>query len=255
MGIYILLSKLPKILVCIGFFYVLIRVIKAFVRDCILERTDSFWQSVCNFFDPYRQSIFYYKSNVFILAGLLIATCVLCLIYIPPEYLSYEKGNYAAQSVLINNFTYFISYLIHENLGHNMFCTFGESWFCYFSGDFMQVLVPIIVYIFSLQIRGALFFSPIIFYWLSSAIYDAGIYVSDAAASKLALTMSDMISDCAAGMCKGDWYYILKPFNAINYGEIIGIIFEIIACFIFALALYSVLEYIRRLMQNGLYEE
>lgn len=253
-GFYLVLSKLPKILVFAAFIYLLIRVSRAFVRDCIIEREGSFFDAVCKFFDPYRQSIFYYKNKLIAIILLAGITYVLCRIFIPPQYLSYEKGMYAAHNLLNNHFTYFINYLIHENLGHNMFCTFGEGWFCYFSGDFMQILMPCIIYLFSLQMRGGLFFSPIIFYWLSGALYDAGIYASDAAASKLALTMSDMISDCAAGDCLGDWHYILTPFNAVNYGETIGLIFEVIACFIFALALYSVVEYIRRMMQKGLYE-
>ena len=252
---YIFLSKLPKICVFMFIVYLFVKVLRAFIRDCITEREGPFLSSVYNFFDPYKQSIFCYKNKLIALILLVGVTFILYKIYVPPEYLSYEKGMYAAQSLMYNHLTYFVSYLIHENLGHNMFCTFGQGWLCYFSGDFMQVLVPCIVYVFSLQVRWGLLFSPVLFYWIASAVYDAGIYVSDAAVSKLALTSSDMVSDCAAGACKGDWYYILKPFNAINNGEMIGMVFEIVACFIFALALYSVVEYIRRMMQDGLYPD
>ena len=251
-GLYIFLSKLPKIFVFGVILYLLVRILRAFIRDCISEGDGPFLSRVYNFLDPYRQSIFCYKHKLFALLGLIIVTYILCKIYIPPQYLTYEKGMYPAQSIIYNHITYFISYIIHENLGHNLFCTFGESWFCYFSGDFMQILVPCIVYLLSLQLRGGLLFSPIILYWLSAAVYEAGIYVSDAAVSKLALTMSDMVSDCAAGSCQGDWTYVLKPFNAVNYGATIGLIFEIAACFIFALAIYSIIEYIRRMAQDGL---
>lgn len=251
---YVFLSKLPKIAVFIAVVYILVRVCCAFFRDCVKNRTDSFWVSVYNFFDPYRQSVFCYKDKLISLFGLIILTYGLYLFFVPPDYAVSNKGMYVVDNLIYNDITYFINYLVHENLGHNMFCTFGESWFCAFSGDFMQILLPCIVYLFSLQLRGGLIFSPIILYWLSSALYDAGIYASDAAASKLALTMSDMVTDCKAGDCKGDWHYILEPFNAINYGPTIGLILEIIACFVFALALYSIIEYIRRMMQDGLYE-
>ena len=94
-----------------------------------------------------------------------------------------------------------------------------------------------------------MFFSPALLFWLSTTFYEAGIYASDAAASKLALTMSDMVTDAAAGTVKGDWYYTLTPFNALDYGPLIGMILEIIACIIFALAIYSAVEYFRRLTQ------
>lgn len=251
-NLFTLIGKLPKILLFLAAAYLIIKVLRAFTRDCIVNRENSFWVSICNFLDPYRQSIFFYKHKLIAVVLLAGITYLLYRIYVPPEYLSYEKGMYPAQSVMYNHITYFISYLIHENLGHNVFCTFGQNWFCYFSGDFMQVFVPCIIYLFSLQVRGGLFFSPILFYWISSALYDAGIYASDAAVSQLALTMSDMVSDAAAGTVKGDWHYILTPFNAVNYGATIGLILEIAACFIFALALYSVIEYIRRMMQDGL---
>ena len=103
-----------------------------------------------------------------------------------------------------------------------------------------------------MQLRGGLFFSPVLLYWISTTFYEAGIYASDAAASKLALTSSDMVSDfTAGGTVKGDWYYILDPFNALNHAETIGMVLEVIACIIFAFAIYSAAEYIRRLTQTG----
>ena len=61
-----------------------------------------------------------------------------------------------------------------------------------------------------------------------------------------------MVTDAAAGTVKGDWHYILKPFNALDYAPIIGQILEVIACFIFAMAICSLVEYIRRLTNDGI---
>ncbi len=242
------LGKLPKIFVFLVILYILIKVFKAFMRDCFGYSEDPFFKRIYNFFDPYRQSIFCYKYKWYTILLLIGLIYLLCKIYIPPEMLSYEKGMYAAQSILSNHATYLINYLTHENLGHNLSCVFGWEWYCYFSGDFTQIMIPFILYLFSLQLRGGMFFSPVLLYWLSTAFYSAGIYASDAAVSKLALTSSDMVTDHAAGVMKGDWYYILTPFNALPYAQIIGLVFEVIACIVFAMAIYSLFEYFRRLI-------
>ena len=249
---FALLAKLPKFIAFLVILYLIIKVIMAFSRDCMGYSEDSFLKRVYNFFDPYHQSIFCYHYRWFSFFIIIGLTYLLCKIYIPPQMLSYEKGMYAAPSILNNTITYFFNYLVHENLGHNMFCTFGQNWFCYFSGNFIETLVPIIIYLFSLQLRGGLFFSPFLLFWISTTFYEAGIYASDAAASKLALTMSDMVTDAAAGTVKGDWYYTLTHFHILKYAEIVGFVLEVIACFIFVMALYSVVEYIKHLTSDGI---
>ncbi len=246
------LGRLPYILAFLFFGYIFIKVAKAFWEHCFLYNDGPISKQIYNFFDPYHQSIFCYKYKWYTILLLIGAIYLLCRIYIPPEMLSYEKGMYPAQSILSNSVMYFPNYILHEMLGHNVFCPITPYWFCALSGDFIQVLVPAAIYLFSLQLRGGLLFSPAILYWLSCAIYDAGIYASDAAVSKLALTSSDMVTDHAAGVVKGDWYYILGPFDALNYAVAIGRIFEIIACIIFAFAIYSAMEYVRRLMQEDI---
>ena len=246
------LAKLPKIIAFLVILYILIKVFRAFIRDCFSYGEDSFLKRIVNFLDPYHQSIFCYKYRWFSFLIIIGITYLLCKIYIPPTMLSYEKGMYAASSILNNPITYFFNYIVHENLGHNMFCTFGQNWFCYFAGNFIETLVPIIIYLFSLQLRGGLFFSPALLFWISTTFYEAGIYASDAQASKLALTMSDMVSEAAAGTVKGDWYYTLSHFHILNHAETVGLILEIISCLVFALAIYSAVEYFKRLTQDGI---
>ena len=250
LNFFMFVAKLPKIIVFLVILFVMIKVIRAFFQECFGYSEDPFLRRIYNFFDPYRQSIFAYKYKWFSFLLIIGLTYILCKIYIPPQMLSYEKGMYVAPSLFNNPITYFLNYLVHENLGHNLFCTFGQNWFCYFSGNFIETLVPFIIYLFSLQLRGGLFFSPVLLFWLSTTFYEAGIYASDAAANKLALTMSDMVSNAAAGTVKGDWYYILEPFNIRNYGPSVGLILEIIACFICVLAIYSAAEYFRRLIYS-----
>lgn len=248
---FVFLGKLPYLFALIVIGYIFIKALKAFWEHCSYNE-EPLLKGIYNFFDPYHQSIFCYKykwHTILLLIGLIY---LVCKIYIPPEMLSYEKGMYPAQSIMYNHLTYLASYLTHEMLGHNTFCPFTPKWFCYFSGSFIQILIPFIIYMLSLQLRGGLFFIPVILYWLSSAIYEAGIYSSDAMVSKLALTSSDMVTDWAAGTVKGDWYYILGPFNALDYAPVIGTIFEVIACVIFVLAIYSAVEYVRRLIPKDI---
>ena len=251
---FALLAKLPKIIVFLVIIYILIKVIKAFFRDCFSYSEEPFLKNVYNFFDPYHQSVFSYKYGWVSIPLIIGLTYLLCKIYIPPELVEGEKGFYFPSNLFCNPITYFVNYIVHENLGHNMFCTFGQGWFCYFAGNFIETLVPCIIYLFSLQLRGGLFFSPILLFWISTTFYEAGIYASDAATSKLALTMSDMVSDAAAGTVKGDWYYTLTQFHILEQAEKIGWILEIIACIIFALAIYSIVEYFRCLSQTGIGE-
>ena len=87
-------------------------------------------------------------------------------------------------------------------------------------------------------VKGGNFFRCISLYWLSTAFYDAGIYVADARASLLALTSSDMVSNFNSGIVKGDWYYILSPLGLLEYDILIGNILKICACFCFVYAIF-----------------
>ena len=246
------LGKLPYLFALLVMAYILVKVFKAFWEHCFSYSEDSFFRRFYNFFDPYHQSFFCYKHKWYSILLLIGVIYLLCKIYIPPEMLSYKNSIYPAHSIMNSHIIYFIDYLTHEMLGHNTFCPITPQWFCSFSGSFIQILFPVTVYLFSLQLRGGLLFSPVILYWLSNSFYSVGIYASDALASKLALTSSDMVTDHAAGVVKGDWYYILGPFNALDYATIIGTVFEVIACIIFALALHSLIEYTRRLVYNDI---
>ncbi|MBO4707368.1 MAG: hypothetical protein J5594_02265 [Elusimicrobiaceae bacterium] len=249
---FVFLGKLPYLFALVVMAYIFIKALKAFWEHCSCTE-EPLLKGIYNFFDPYHQSIFCYKYKWYTILLLIGVIYLVCKIYIPPELPESPKGLTFPSNLFCNCITYFFNYLVHENLGHNTFCKFTNDWFCSFSGNFIETLVPCVIYMFSLQLRGGMFFSPVLLYWLSSTFYEAGIYASDAAVNKLALTSADMVSDFAAGgSVKGDWYYILGPFDAIEYGETIGMIFEIIACIIFVLAIYSFVEYIIRLSRTGI---
>lgn len=243
-NLYYLAYYIPKIIVGIVLLYIIYKVISAFYYRVILSEEGITLGNIFNFIDPYKQSVFYYKYNFFIILGLIAFIVLLCYLMIPPQMI--EDGKYCEHTILYNNATWTVNYLIHE-FSHRFWSVFRWEWWTIASGSGVEIMFPCLVYLFSLQLRGAAFFSPILFYWIASALYDTGIYASDAVASKLALTSSDMVTNFNSGEVKGDWYYILKPLGLLDYAEQIGMIFEILACIFFVFAIYSIVNYFIKL--------
>ena len=131
---------------------------------------------------------------------------------------------------------------MHE-FSHRFWAIIGWDWWTWACGSFVEILFPCFIYLFSLQLKGTTLFTPFLFYWIATTLYDTGIYASDAVASKLALTSSDMVSNFNTGEVKGDWYYILKPLGLLDYAEEIGFMLEILACIMLAFAIYSIINY------------
>lgn len=251
MSLYDIFSQLPKIIGAVALFYVLFLVSRAFYRHVFCSGQGFGIEKFYSFFDPHKQGIFYYKYNFFLFMLLIALIVLFCYIYIPPEML--EDGKYWKPSLLINYATYLPNYLIHE-FSHRFWAGFGWEWWTTASGNGMETLIPCLIYLFSLQIRGGNVLSPILFYWIATTLYDAGIYASDAMASKLALTSSDMVTNFEPGMAKGDWYNILKPLGLLDYAEKIGLVLEVLACIFLAFAVYSIINYIMKLGEGPLFE-
>lgn len=239
-------TYVPKIIVAIVLLYIIYKVICSFYYNVLLSEEGITFKNIFNFIDPYKQSIFYYKYNFVLVLILLSLIALFYYLYIPPEMI--EDGKYVKNSILSNSFTYLPNYLVHE-FSHRFFCVFGFDWWTWACGSAVEILFPCLIYLFSLQLRGFSLFTPILFYWIASALYDTGIYASDAMASKLALTSSDMVTNFEPGKVKGDWYYILKPFGLLDYAEKIGLVLEVLACIFLAYAIYSIINYFIRLAQ------
>lgn len=244
--------RLPLIIAFIVLAYLIIKGISKYLeKNLSAENKDSLTRFY-DFLDPYRQSIFCYKYNWFSAILIVALIYTFCWIYIPPDFIYAEKGVYAGHNFLHNSFSYLVNFIVHENAGHNFFCPFTPKWFCYFSGSFMEILIPFFIYMLSLRLRGGVFFSPILLYWLSTALYSVGIYASDGRINQLSLVSSDMITTHAGGTVKGDWHYILEPLGILNHAEVIGFLLEIAACVTVSLAIYSIIEYFRRLLQKDI---
>lgn len=197
-----------------------------------------------NWLDPYHQGPWYFKWGDWSLFILMIA-CGWGLI-------AWDSG--FIKAALDNIFVYLPNYLTHEMAGHNFIGQIGwricypahqavGDWWMAASGNAVETLIPLGLILLVLRMSGGRWFLPILWYWLGSALYGAGVYASDARAMKLPLTSSDMVTNYAPGTVKGDWYYILEPLGLLNFDVIIGrlFIFAGIICFIFAV--YSLYYY------------
>ncbi len=197
-----------------------------------------------NWLDPYRQGPLYFKWGFFGLLFVGLACWWGC---------THWDGAFI-KATLDNMFVYLPNYLTHEMAGHNLVGMIGwricysacrglGEWWIAAMGNGVETLIPLGLLVFSLRLNGGRWLLPILWYWLASTLYGAGIYASDARAMKLPLTSSDMVSNFAPGTVKGDWHYILQPLGLLDYDIIIGrtLIFLGIICLV--IAIYSLYYY------------
>lgn len=203
--------------------------------------------------DPYRQSFLFFKWNF----GRVL--CVLAAVWCIFQW----QGEGLIKALQDNIFIYFPNYLIHE-FAHNIVgkitflgaymlsgscagdareCYPVASWLTTVAGNGVETLVPTLGILFFLQLQGGRLLLPPLWYWCGTTWYDAARYVSDARASKLPLTSSDMMTNYAPGTVKGDWHYILQPIGMLDYDLIIGQIFYALAAFCLVMACYSLWYY------------
>lgn len=182
--------------------------------------------------DPYRQSFLYFRWGFW---GLLFCAA--------GAWFLYGQAHGVLGKLLFDNiFVYLPNYLTHE-FSHRFWCTFGWEWWCYASGNCMETLVVLLLCFGALRLSGGRYLLPPLLYWLSTTLYGAGIYCADARAMKLHLTSSDMMSNFAPGMMKGDWHYILSPLGLLEQDVLLGNILVFAACVCFMLAAYSLWYY------------
>lgn len=182
--------------------------------------------------DPYRQSFLYFKWSF---TNTLLVLAVF-------GWLAFHWDGLMVQALLDNMFVYLPNYLTHE-FSHRFWCSVSPQWWCYASGNGVETLVPLILCFYALRLRGGRYLLPILTYWLGTTLYGAGIYASDARASQLPLTSSDMLTNYAPGEVKGDWHYILEPLGLLEYDLIIGKILIWGGIFCLVIALYSLWYY------------
>jgi hypothetical protein len=242
--LYSLLSKVPFIFGVVVLSYLLFKFAKMFYWE-ISIREKSLFGAIVDFFDPYRQSFLFIRLNIVSAALLIVLISLLSWHYVNPAVVN---GHYSS-NLFYNIFTQFPQYLIHE-FGHRFWSGFRWNWFTTVMGNGSEILLPLLLYFVLLRFRGGGYFLSFAMLWLSVAFYDAGTYSIDARASALHLTSSDMVSNYAPGVIKGDWHYILKPLGLLDYDVIIGNIFIVLACFCLVIGLYSLYYYIVKYDHN-----
>ena len=195
--------------------------------------------------DIHKQSFFFFKWNM---GGVL-------LVLIAAVWLTWHWQHEWVSTMLNNIFVYFPNYLTHEMLGHNLvgniLFRFGYAlhhpqwgqWLATLAGNGIETLVPFVILLCLLQLKGGRWGVPPVLYWLASTFYGAGVYVADAKACSLPLTSSDMITNYKPGEICGDWHHILKPLGWLNYDQWFAYSFFFLASLCLVLAVYSAWYY------------
>lgn len=183
-------------------------------------------------FDPHRQSFFHFKWGFW---SALFCFLLLCGLLI------HAQSNFV-KAMLSNMFLYLPNYLIEE-FSQRFWCSFTGPWWCYVSGSFTEILIPLVLCLWMLRLRGGRYLLPVFTYWLATAMYDVGLYVADARAGQLKYTSKDMLTVYEAGTVKGDWYHALNSVGLLEYDLIIGKILIYCAVICLFVALYSLWYY------------
>lgn len=219
-----------------------------------MNDNDGFFSRLALTADPHRQSFLFFRWSFW---NLLTVAVLSAAVF-------YFRSDPVVDVFLRNWFVYLPNYLIHE-FSHRIVgavtfmgaqsifggcadmdgrvCYPVASWLMTIAGNGVECLVPMALILLSLRLKGGRWLLPPLLYWSATTWYDAAIYVSDARASKLPLTSSDMLSNFAPGAVKGDWYYILNPLGLLEWDTAVGIVFFVIAAVLLVLAFYSAWYY------------
>ena len=198
--------------------------------------------------DPYRQSFFYFGWN-FWNTLVVFSICI---------WMTINWDNSWLSALMRNIFVYLPNYVNHELIGHYLVGTFlwlvlcivskswanhpiGEGLTGFISGNAVETLIPLGLYLKALRLQGGHYFSPILLYWLGTTLYEAGVYISDARACSLPLTSADMVEYAAGERC-GDWHYILGPLGLLKYDWIFGVIVLFLGMFCVVMSAWSLYE-------------
>lgn len=187
--------------------------------------------------DPYKQTAFHFhytKASIIIL--------VFTIVFAEYHYLTMPKitpEGYTTPSIFLNLLTYLPNYLIHE-FSHRFAWTITQNEFLtVLAGNAGETFVPLICCYYLLKLKGGRFLLPVARFWLATTLFDAGTYMSDARACKMALTSSDMMTNHAPGAAKGDWYHIFNSLGLLEYDQVFSTVFCALAVVILIIAFYS----------------
>lgn len=231
-----LLAKLPDIFAACVLAFILFNIAyslwnaREYSKDGFSRRMLAAW------IDPYKQTSFYFhytkaSAIVFIFA----------LIFAEYHYLTMPKitaEGYTTASIFLNWFTYLPNYLIHEFSHRFAWSITRNEFLTVLAGNCGETFIPLICFYYLLKLKGGRILLPFVRFWLATTLFDAGTYMADARACKMALTSSDMVSNHGPGT-KGDWYHIFNSLGLLEYDQVFSIIFCGIAVIMLVLAFYS----------------
>lgn len=117
--------------------------------------------------------------------------------------------------------------LIFHEAGHIIFSPFGE-FVKILGGSIMQILIPLIIFIY-FHINNQRFSASIILFWFSQSIINVSIYAKDAIFMDLPLIGGENVIH--------DWNYIFSNLNILEYSSKVSYYITLIAIIFYILAI------------------
>lgn len=201
-------------------------------------------KKLISWLDPHKQSCFFFEWKAFTVL-LIIGIAILLTVCWKSAFV---------RLLLDNSILYLPNYLTHEMAGHNfvggicghIFYSISPGvarWLSALAGNGVETLIPFCALVLLLRLEGGRWCIPPVLYWLSSTLYGAGMYASDAKACSFALTSSDMMTNYKPGEICGDWNHILRPLGILDYDQFVAYPMIFLGCLCFVLAIYSAWYY------------
>jgi len=198
-----------------------------------------FLDNLVRFLDPYKQSVFYFKTGLF---GWLVYLAIVVFIFI------HHKSIWVL-IVLYNPLLAYPNVLIHSLFGHFMLGPLLVACFSFLpaktlvtvsplllasSGYLSEMVLPLIGILTCLQISGGRYALVFPLYWLSISLFNTGMYIID---------FSTQIDQMPFDPRAGDWAFILGKLGLSDYSTLIGNIVIFVAVGFFVRSIWGIFYY------------
>jgi len=121
----------------------------------------------------------------------------------------------------------YVNLLIHEG-GHGILGIFGVRYLHALGGTIMQLLIPVMFVVYY-YLHSKKIPTQIFLVWLGQNIINVSIYAADARAQKLPLLGGNKVYH--------DWNYLLSEIGLLEYDNLVGLTFYLLAIGIFIISI------------------
>ena len=192
--------------------------------------------------DPYHQSPFYFKWDLFdwfvilFISGFLFAHCHQMLLLVifynpifsyPGVYIHSIFGHKLVGPILEQGMGATLTPLLQTPVPTKIL---GAS-----AGFLTELILPVVALAWSLRLPGGRFLFPLALYWFSVCVFGIGNYMRDATVG--------LEEDMFPYVAMGDWNFIFESLGLLPYSKAIGSVVVFISIMCFVVAVWSFIYY------------